>query len=67
MRPDVVPGVSANLPGGPQIKNGGLYFNPKAFTQTPAFQFGNAPQYLANVRSPGTNNWDMLVAKQVPW
>ncbi len=66
MRPDVAPGVSTSVPGGRQIKNGGLYFNPKAFTQTPAFQFGNAPRYLAGVRSPGTNNWDMLVAKHIP-
>jgi hypothetical protein len=66
MRPDVVPGVSTSVPGGPQIKNGGLYFNPKAFTPTPAFQFGNAPRYLASVRSPGTLNFDMLAEKKIP-
>jgi hypothetical protein len=66
MRPDVVPGVSRTVPGGPQIKNGGAYFNPAAFTPTPAFQFGNAPRYLASVRDPGTLNFDMLTEKRIP-
>lgn len=64
MRPDVT-GISTHLPGGRQIKNGGLYFNPAAFTPTPSFQFGNAPRYLADVRSPGTLNFDMLAAKRI--
>lgn len=64
MRPDVT-GISIAVPGGRQITNGGLYFNPAAFTATPSFQFGNASRYLASVRSPGTLNWDMLAAKQI--
>jgi hypothetical protein len=64
MRPDVT-GVSTSVPGGREIKNGGLYFNPAAFTPTPSFQFGNAARYLSDVRSPGTLNWDMLAAKHI--
>ena len=64
MRPDVT-GISTRLPGGRQIKNGGLYFNPAAFTPTPSFQFGNAPRYLADVRAPGTVNFDMLAARKI--
>jgi hypothetical protein len=64
MRPDVT-GISTAAPGGRQITNGGLYFNPAAFTPTPSFQFGDASRYLAGVRSPGTLNWDMLAAKQI--
>ena len=63
MRPDAT-GISPVLPGGPQITNGGLYFNPAAFVQTPSFQFGNAPRFLGDVRAPGTFNWDMLASRR---
>ena len=59
----MVTGVSTDVPGGRQMKNGGLYFNPAAFAQTPAFAFGNAPRYIGSIRSPDTLNFDMLVAK----
>ena len=65
MRPDVT-GASTHVPGGRQIRNGGLYFNPAAFTPTPSYQFGSAPRYLADVRAPGTMNFDMLMAKKIP-
>lgn len=65
MRPDVT-GISTHVPGGRQIRNGGLYFNPAAFTPTPSYQFGNAPRYLADVRAPGTANFDMLAARHIP-
>lgn len=71
MRPNLT-GISPNLAGGRHIKIGvkagtaSPYFNPAAFTPAPAFSFGNAPRYLSNIRSPGTNNWDMRVAKQIP-
>jgi hypothetical protein len=64
MRPNVT-GISTRVQGGRQIKNGGLYFNPAAFTLVPSFQFGNTPRYLADVRSPGTLNFDMLAAKRI--
>ena len=66
MRPNVVSGVPTSVAGGRQLKNGGHYFNPAAFTPTPAYRFGNARRYLESVRSPGTDNWDMLVAKRIP-
>jgi hypothetical protein len=62
MRPDSR-GLSTSVPGGRQMVNGGLYFNPAAFVATPSFQFGNAPRYLG-VRAPGTFNWDMMINRQ---
>jgi hypothetical protein len=64
MHPNVT-GISTAVPGGRQIRNGGLYFNPAAFTPTPPFQFGNAPRFLADVRSPGGLNFDMLAQKSI--
>jgi hypothetical protein len=64
MRPNVT-GISKHVPGGRQIRNGGLYFNPAAFTPTPSFQFGNTPRYLADVRAPGSKNFDMLAARRI--
>jgi hypothetical protein len=64
MRPDVT-GAPIAPPGGRQIKNGGLYFNPAAFKPTPSFQFGNAARYISDIRTPGTLNWDMLAAKRM--
>lgn len=63
MRPNAT-GVSPDVPGGPQIRNGGLYFNPAAFTATPSYQFGNASRFLGDVRAPGTLNWDMMVSRR---
>jgi hypothetical protein len=63
MRPNAT-GLSTSVPGGPQIVNGGLYFNPAAFSQTPSFQFGNAPRYLSSVRAPGTFNWDTMLSRR---
>jgi hypothetical protein len=62
MRPDGT-GISAALPGGPQIVANGEYFNPAAFTQTPQFAFGNVSRYLPDVNSPSLWNWDMLAEK----
>ncbi|WP_446743089.1 carboxypeptidase regulatory-like domain-containing protein [Silvibacterium acidisoli] len=65
MRPTLT-GKSIAPPGGRQIKNGGLYFNPAAFTTTAPYTFGNASRYLSDVRAPGTNNFDMLAARRFP-
>jgi hypothetical protein len=65
MRPDAT-GISTNVPGGRQIKNGGMYFNPAAFSQTPPYQFGTAARYISQIRDPGTLNFDMLASKQIP-
>jgi hypothetical protein len=65
MRPNVT-GASTSVSGGRHITNGGKYFNPAAFAPASPFQFGNAPRFLDGVRSPGTMNFDMLVAKRIP-
>lgn len=62
MRPNAT-GQSAALPGGPQIKDGGLYFNTAAFTRTPQYSYGNVGRYLSNVDSPTTWNVDTLIEK----
>lgn len=63
MRPDAT-GLSTHVPGGRQMTNGGLYFNPAAFSQTPQFHFGTARRYIDSIRNPGQSNWDMLIAKR---
>lgn len=71
IRPDIAPGVSTSVPGGRHIRIGGPagtvseYFNPAAFTATPAYQFGDAPRYIGSIRLPGTLNFDMLAAKEI--
>ena len=71
IRPDVTPGVSTSVQGGRHIQIGGPagtvseYFNPGAFTATPAYQFGNAPRYIGGIRLPGALNFDMLAAKEI--
>ncbi len=62
-RPDST-GVPAALPGGPQITDNGLYFNPAAFTRTPQFQFGNVSRYLPDVRNPSNFGLNALIEKQ---
>jgi hypothetical protein len=64
-RPNVT-GISTSVPGGRKFTNGGLYFNPAAYSQTPSFAFGNASRYIGTIRSPGTLNFDMLAAKHIP-
>ena len=72
MRPNIVPGVPLTPPGGRHIKIGvaantaSLYFNPAAFSQAPAFTYGNAPRYLDGIRAPGTNNFDTHLEKLIP-
>jgi hypothetical protein len=71
MRPNIVRGVPLTPPGGRHIKIGpantaSLYFNPVAFSQAPAFTYGNAPRYIDGIRAPGTDNFDMHVEKQIP-
>ncbi len=69
IRPDVT-GVSTAVPGGRHItigKGAGVvseYFNPAAFSATPAFTFGDARRYQETIRLPGTLNFDMLVEKR---
>jgi hypothetical protein len=68
LRPNVT-GISTAVPGGRHIKIAqgastlSEYFNPAAFTATPAFTFGNARRYQETIRLPGTLNFDMLAEK----
>jgi hypothetical protein len=57
-------GIPAALPGGPQIKDNGQYFNPAAFARTPQFQFGNVSRYLPDVRYPSNFGLNALIEKQ---
>jgi hypothetical protein len=71
IRPDVT-GVSTSVPGGRHIAIGkgvgvvSEFFNPAAFSATPAFTFGNARRYQESIRLPGTLNFDMMAQKSVP-
>jgi len=57
-------GISAALPGGPQICNNCEYFNPAAFSKTPQYQLGNVSRYLPDVNNPTLHNTDLMVEKQ---
>ncbi len=57
-------GQPAELPSGPQLIDGGQYFNAAAFVRAPAFTFGNVSRQLSGVRNPGTHNWDVLIVKR---
>ena len=61
----VATGVSAALPGGPQMKDNGQYFNTAAFVRTPQFQFGNVSRYLSDVRNPPNFGLNALIEKRV--
>jgi hypothetical protein len=57
-RPTIVPGVSVKPTSSTQ------YFNPAAFSVTPAYQFGNAPRYQSNIHYPDYQNLDAFVQKE---
>ena len=62
MRPNAT-GTPAAIPGGPQICDSCLYFNPAAFAQTPQFAFGNVSRYLPDVNNPTAANVDASIEK----
>jgi hypothetical protein len=64
MRP-MATGVSAALPEGPSITDGGLYFNTAAFSRTPQYGFGNVARYLPDVNLPNSWNVDALIEKNL--
>ncbi len=65
MRPTLVPGQSITQtvtnPTTGQVSS----FNPKAFTQTGTYAFGNAPRYLSDVRFPSLTNLDVLIQRKI--
>jgi hypothetical protein len=66
-RPTIVPGVNPCYSGSPESRLGGAgnkpYFNPAAFTTTPAFQYGNQPR-ASNCYGPGYVNTDLSLNKE---
>ncbi len=56
-------GVSAALPGRPQICDSCAYFNTAAFVQTPQYAFGNVSRYLPDVNNPTAWNIDTQIEK----
>jgi hypothetical protein len=59
-RPNVVSGVSLT-PANQSINN---WINPAAFSQPPAFTFGNAPRFFSDLRGPKFFGWDMGIQKR---
>jgi hypothetical protein len=62
----IVSGVDAKsgtCKNGDAVGHGICWFNPAAFVQTPAFQFGGAPRYFSNLRAPGYVNTDLAIQK----
>jgi hypothetical protein len=62
----VVAGVSpktGTCKNGDPAGHGICWFNPAAYVQTPAFQFGDAPRYFSNLRAPGYINTDLAIQK----
>jgi hypothetical protein len=63
---NVVPGVrfkSGTCPNGQTVGTKICWFNPAAFTQAPAYTFGDAPRYFSNLRSPGYVDEDLGIQK----
>ena len=54
-------GVNACYSGNPESRRGS-YLNPAAFSQAPAYTFGNVSRDIA-CRSPGMANWDTALFK----
>jgi hypothetical protein len=54
-----------NLIGDPRPANQNIndWINPAAFSQPPAFTFGDSPRNLANLRAPRYFDWDMGIQK----
>ncbi|MEM7354995.1 MAG: TonB-dependent receptor [Acidobacteriota bacterium] len=58
-RPDVNPGVTDVIQGGPI-----QYFNPNAFALQPAGFYGNSQRN--GLEGPGLQNWDVSIVKNTP-
>lgn len=65
-RPNVVPGVSPNLPSSrPLSEKLSEWFNTNAFSLPAAFTYGNASRVLGQSRGPALKNLDFSVEKVV--
>jgi Carboxypeptidase regulatory-like domain len=65
MRPTLVPGQSITQTVVNPVTGEVSSFNPKAFTETGAYAFGNAPRYLSSVRYPALTDLDALLQKKI--
>lgn len=65
MRPTLVPGQSITQTVVNPATGEESSFNPKAFTETGAYAFGNAPRYLSNVRFPALTDLDVLLQRKI--
>ncbi|HEY6332930.1 MAG TPA: hypothetical protein VI756_26635, partial [Blastocatellia bacterium] len=65
MRPTLVPGQSVTQTVVNPTTGEVSSFNPKAFTETGTYAFGNAPRYLSNVRYPPFSDLDALLQKKI--
>jgi hypothetical protein len=54
-----------NQTGDPRLENPVIdrWFNTDVFVQPPAFTFGSVPRTMPNLRSHGTNNFDITIQK----
>lgn len=69
-RPNVVPGVDKLMPGDIMDRLNASYLdnqylNPAAWSQAPAYTFGNAPRTDPSVRTPSRPNLDVVLSKTV--
>ena len=62
-RPNVVPGVEAMTSGSQEDRAISGWINPAAFSQAPAFTFGNAPRTNPDWRGPGQRTTDLAISK----
>jgi len=62
---DIVPGCNIGAHYNGQV--GGTYFNPACFVNPPNGEFGDAPDYLADLRAPGFASEDLGVRKSLPF
>ncbi len=63
---NLVSGVSyksGTCPNGQAVGSKICWFNPAAFTQAPAYTFGDAPRYFSNLRAPGYVDEDLGIQK----
>jgi hypothetical protein len=67
IRPDVVSGCNTGMSGSP-IARLSQWFNTSCFALVPngpsdPVRFGNAPRVIGSIRTMGTNNWELSLAK----
>jgi len=62
-RPNLVPGVDVMTSGSQEERAVSGWINPAAFTNAPAFTFGDVPRTNADWRGPGQRTTDLAVSK----